>query len=314
MSLYRRGVVARRHAAGAAPPAAKPLVSHWRNQPTIDAGLTWQQRYDRAVSQFGAFNGHRSNYHGTGAGTLSAAELAAIDAGQELAIYWKPGLPWTNVTNGSRDSVLLAAANSVKSRPASTIWMNFHHEPEDDLIVNGGTAGTAAEFAAMFRYCVDFFRAQGVTNCLYNWIIMSSIAHPSDLASLWPGNGYVDIVGVQRYLNSTSTTPDLAARFDTDLTYFQTNYSAGTRNWRPLKADGSGDVPFVFSEWGADLDARGTASHRADQIDSITAALANLTSWGVLEVRIFDARTNYLEAKPSVDAVAYQTMKDTYQA
>lgn len=293
---------------------ARPKIGHWRNRPNTDGALSWQQRYDAAVDQFGDFPGRRSQYKSAGAaGTLSAAELAAVDAGQGLHVYWKVASPWTNVTNGSSDTRLIAAAGSYKSRPDTTFWVTFWHEPENDLTANGGTAGTAAQFVSQWRYCVDLFRAQGVTNCKYAWVIMNSAAHPADLPSLWPGNSYVDLVGVQRYIGGSATSPTLGARFLTDLQWFTDNYAAGTRNWRPKKTDGTGDLPFSFTEWGADLlaaGARGTASHRATQIDTVTGILDDLAVWGVQELRMFDAGQNWLEDKPSVDAIAYQNLKD----
>lgn len=300
-----------------------PEMGVWRQR----SGTDWtEDNITDAEAEFGPFEGHISNYKAAGAaGTLNAGELAAVDAGHKLHIYWKISSSWATVVGGTRDAAIDAAADSFKSRPGTEFWVTFHHEPENDLTSNGGSSGTAAQFRAQWQYAVNRFRNRGVTNVKFVWVIMSSAAHPADLDDLWPGNSYVDMVGVQRYINCSTDPSQLAVRWLADLQWFWDNYAAGSRNWRPLKSDGTGDIPFAFTEWGAELggnlaacgsggDRRTNRQEVADAIDGITAILGDLATWGVKELRYFDAGSDFLEPKPSADAVAFQNLKDATEA
>jgi Glycosyl hydrolase family 26 len=315
-------LVSRRSASGLASPKPGLVVAHNRNR----VGTTLTQDINSAATEYGAFGGHKSIYWGTADTlTLSSEELTLVDAGHRFHLYTKVGLPWSTVTADNHDARLLALANTLKSRPGVEFWVNFHHEMEGELNSNGGTAGTHAQYIAMHQYCVDFLDAQNVTNAKYLWVITHSANKPNDLLLLWPGNGYVDIVGVQRYINCSMDATILGTRWLEDLQWFWDNYAAGTRNWRPKKSDGAGDVGFAFTEWGADVKTgpqcpagsgiyRRPASERATAIDSVRLVLPSLNVWGVLEARFFDSDisdgTNWLEPKPSVDALAYQALKD----
>lgn len=64
---------------------------------------------------------------------------------------------------------------------------------------NGNKAG---EFAEAWRHVHDLFTAQGATNVI--WIWSPNLVNPTltDIAGLWPGEGYVDWVGLVGYLGN----------------------------------------------------------------------------------------------------------------
>src|SRR4029450_13069848 len=121
----------------------RPVAGHWRNRP-IDTGTTWTEDWQAAEATVGAFRGHLSNYKTAGgAGTLNSSEIAALNAGKKLHIFWKISTSWATTVSGTRDAAIDAAADSYKARPNDQFWVTFHHEPENDLTSNGGSAGTA---------------------------------------------------------------------------------------------------------------------------------------------------------------------------
>ena len=106
-------------------------------------------------------------------------------------------VPWSQIANGSQDAWIIQRANAFKAF-GSPIYLAFHHEPEDDL----ATWGTPADYAAAFRHVVDVFRSQGVSNVAFVWDMMNWTFDPRsgrDPNAYYPGDGYVDIIGVDGY-------------------------------------------------------------------------------------------------------------------
>ena len=118
-------------------------------------------------------------------------------------INWIPaktdGSPvtWSEIANGSQDDWLIQRADAIKAF-GYPLYLTFHHEPEDDL----ATWGTPADYAAAFRHVVDVFRSRGVTNVAFVWTMMNWTFDPRsgrDPNAYYPGDGYVDFIGVDGY-------------------------------------------------------------------------------------------------------------------
>jgi hypothetical protein len=104
---------------------------------------------------------------------------------------------WGSIASGSQDDWIIQRADAVKAF-GSPIYLTFHHEPENDL----ATLGTPADYAAAFRHIVSVFRSRGVTNVAFVWNIMNWTLDPRsgrDPNDYYPGDGYVDIIGVDGY-------------------------------------------------------------------------------------------------------------------
>jgi hypothetical protein len=104
---------------------------------------------------------------------------------------------WSAIANGSQDDWIIQRADAVKAF-GSPIYLTFHHEPENDL----ATLGTPSDYAAAFRHVVTVFRSQGVTNVAFVWTMMNWTFDPRsdrDPNAYYPGDGYVDIIGVDGY-------------------------------------------------------------------------------------------------------------------
>jgi PKD domain len=103
---------------------------------------------------------------------------------------------WADVAAGRYDSVIAAHADDIKAFGAP-IWLSFNHEPEDDV-----AAGGAADFVAAWKHYVDIFRARGVTNVSWTWIMMAYSFRPGSgvrAPAFYPGDDYVDFVAADGY-------------------------------------------------------------------------------------------------------------------
>jgi glycosyl hydrolase family 26 len=79
------------------------------------------------------------------------------------------------------------------------VFFIFNHEPEAK---KSDPMGTSAQFVAAWRHIVDIFRAQGVTNARYVWVMTDYAFQATDdkAAAKWfPGDGYVDQLGSDPY-------------------------------------------------------------------------------------------------------------------
>jgi hypothetical protein len=104
---------------------------------------------------------------------------------------------WSAIADGSQDEWISQRADAVKAL-GSPVYLAFHHEPEDDL----ATWGTPGDYAAAFRHIVTVFRSRGVTNVAFVWNMMNWTFEPQsgrDPNAYYPGDSYVDIIGVDGY-------------------------------------------------------------------------------------------------------------------
>jgi len=78
------------------------------------------------------------------------------------------------------------------------VYFTFNHEPETGL----NSSGSGAEFIAAWRKVVTVFRAQGVTNADYLWIMTAYSFKAKDrrrAVDWYPGDGYLDYIGADAY-------------------------------------------------------------------------------------------------------------------
>lgn len=64
---------------------------------------------------------------------------------------------------------------------------------------NGNRPG---EYVKMWRHVRDVFTAAGASNVIWVWSADATLAGPSQLASLYPGNDYVDWIGLSGYYDA----------------------------------------------------------------------------------------------------------------
>jgi Glycosyl hydrolase family 26 len=111
-------------------------------------------------------------------------------------------LLWRDIADAAPGSALynqiVGWANAVKSYGAH-IYFTFNHEPE---AAASDKNGTPQDFIDAWRKVITVFRAQGVTNATYVFIMTSYAFSVNDgrNVNLWyPGDAYVDAIGSDAY-------------------------------------------------------------------------------------------------------------------
>ncbi|WP_237728359.1 glycosyl hydrolase [Cellulomonas sp. APG4] len=113
-------------------------------------------------------------------------------------------IPWRDIATMAPGSTLHTELHRWISRVEAVdgeVWFTFHHEPEIQASIPNGTD---ADYVAAWRRVVDEFRARGVDNVRFVWIVTGygfEVA-PSDrrYAPKWyPGDAWVDVMGSDTY-------------------------------------------------------------------------------------------------------------------
>jgi hypothetical protein len=298
-------------------------------------GLSWPAAMAHAEDTYGPFQGHRSIYYPAGSLPIGTEVENAFDAGRDIHVFWKPwdsaGGSWADTDAGGYDTEIDAVAADVIALCSGTgrkIRLGLHHEPENDTTGASGNFSYAA-YRGMWQQVRTRFDSAGASQYV-TWVLsfMNSHTNPGNnptgpgqnMIDLWGNDGVmdslVDIVAQQDYIRDSADPATIATRWLEDLEFLVT-HSTASRNWSYL------DKPQAFTEWGADLGGttadRGTNLHRAQTIDAIRGILADLASRNVVSVTYFDAITsssasNGIDDPPSVDGVAFQTLKNASEA
>jgi hypothetical protein len=108
---------------------------------------------------------------------------------------------WRSVANAQPGSTLyndiVRWATRIKSL-GTHVYFTFNHEPETAL----NSSGDGADFIAAWRKVISVFRAQGVTNADYVWIMTAFSFKAQDrrrAIDWYPGEAYLDYVGADAY-------------------------------------------------------------------------------------------------------------------
>ncbi len=148
----------------------------------------------------------------------SDIELAKTP-GALLQLNWKPANVWADANGGNAtvNAQIDAMANSIKSLGSTKIFLTLFHEPENDVSggasgcsssIYKGSAGTPADYRAMWANVEARFNALGVTNVVWVMNYMNYPTWDCMVDDLWPGNSLVDWVLFESYSygNSSSFT------------------------------------------------------------------------------------------------------------
>ncbi|KUI26243.1 endoglucanase [Mycobacterium sp. IS-1496] len=144
--------------------------------------------------------------------------IAKVDAaGAAAVITWEPWLWRTDVTGagaatvseiaaGRHDDHLFAwaAALAVTGTP---VYLRFAHEFNGDWYPWTPARGTPPEvYVAGWRHTHELFRRAGATNVRWMWSPDATSAGDIPLCAWYPGDDYVDVVGIDGY-NWGTTRP-----------------------------------------------------------------------------------------------------------
>ncbi|HVA96433.1 MAG TPA: hypothetical protein VND99_02150 [Candidatus Acidoferrales bacterium] len=125
-----------------------------------------------------------------------------------IYVNWEPAATWAEAGGGNAatNAVIDKAAVSVKSIAPHKIFMTIWHEPENDVSPGTsncpglkGTAGSPAQYRAMWQNVESRFKADGVTNVVWVMNYMGYYVYDCLIPQMWPGNNLVDWVAYDVY-------------------------------------------------------------------------------------------------------------------
>ena len=152
-------------------------------------------------------------YRYWGENLFNTHDLQAVDSRGALPmVTWEPwnsdhsGIPLQGIANGAYDATIRADARAAATW-GKPILVRFAHEMNGDwypwgLGVNGNTA---AQYIAAWRHVVSVFRAQGARNVRWVWSPNEFDSSTPAFQSLYPGDAYVDWVGIDAYNFGTTS-------------------------------------------------------------------------------------------------------------
>jgi Glycosyl hydrolase family 26 len=113
-----------------------------------------------------------------------------------------------SIASGRYDSYWRSYANNVK-RFGKQVILSLDHEMNGYWYFWGYKRTSPASFVAAWQHVVRIFRQQGVTNATWLWTVNVTDAldnHIRKPTAWWPGDSYVDWVGVDGYYYGYSET------------------------------------------------------------------------------------------------------------
>lgn len=127
------------------------------------------------------------------------ADTAWSQGAMTLVAWQTDSTGLASIAAGGSDAYLeeFAAAAHIYARP---VMVSIDHEMNGGWYPWGTQAATPAQFVAAWRHIHDVFAAAGDVNVL--WVWAPNVVNPVPnvaLAPYYPGNAYVDIVGITGY-------------------------------------------------------------------------------------------------------------------
>jgi beta-mannanase len=169
------------------------------------------------LDTFNADAGKKATLYGSYASFAFNANFDAAAAntvrarGAQPMVTWEPWDPSTGSANqpayalgkiigGSYDAYITRWATQIKAS-GQPLFLRFAHEMNGDWYpwsegVNGNTPG---QYVAAWRHVHDIFAQVGATNVTWVWTPNVIMGSTPTLASLYPGDAYVDWIGADGY-------------------------------------------------------------------------------------------------------------------
>jgi plastocyanin len=125
------------------------------------------------------------------------------DSGRTLYFSWSAHpddfsgcRKWVDIAAGAYDADIDAQAAKIKAF-AAPVFFAFHHEPTTGN--NNDPCGTAPEYISAWQHVHDRFNADQVTNVTWAWTMTAWSFSQGNASNYYPGDTYVDIIGVDGY-------------------------------------------------------------------------------------------------------------------
>ena len=146
----------------------------------------------------------------------SASASALRSQGVQPMVTWEPWDPGVGTANqptyslasilaGNFDTYITRWATEIKAW-GQPLWLRFAHEMNGNWYPwSAGVNGNSADqYVAAWRHVHDIFQRVGATNVSWVWTPNVIMGATPTLASLYPGDAYVDVIGMDGYNWGTS--------------------------------------------------------------------------------------------------------------
>jgi mannan endo-1,4-beta-mannosidase len=137
----------------------------------------------------------------------AAFAISAAKHGAVPLVQINPYAKLAAIAAGQYDSYLSAYAQAVRAYDHPVI-LSFGHEMNGYWYPWGYLHTSPAVFVAAWRHVVSLFRKVGARNVTWMWTVntIHKRANVPSPARWWPGNSYVNWVGIDGYYNDPSLT------------------------------------------------------------------------------------------------------------
>lgn len=142
-------------------------------------------------------------------------------------ITWEPVIPGSGITQpklsdlygGAWDGYVDAWANVARDQ-GQPVVIRFAPEMNGSWYnwSEGRFGNAPGDYIQAWRYLHDRFSAAGASNVIWLWSPNRVDQQPTPLSAVYPGDAYVDWVGLSAYYRSTTGAPDFDTTFARTLT------------------------------------------------------------------------------------------------
>jgi hypothetical protein len=137
---------------------------------------------------------------------------AGLPAGSTLMISWD-GLKYASILDGSQDKVITKAADNLRAYK-KPVYLRWAWEMNGSWYDWGGpeNGNSPSQFIQAWRYIHNIFVKEKAVNVAFvwapNWKSYPSVSW-NDMANYYPGDAYVDWIGISAYFSGRQTPADL---------------------------------------------------------------------------------------------------------
>ncbi|HEV3169544.1 MAG TPA: glycosyl hydrolase [Actinocrinis sp.] len=199
-----------------------------------------------------------------------------------------PQYALSTIINGLHDTYIMQFATAVRDAKYP-IAIRFAHEMNGDWYPwsEGVNGNTSTQFAQAWHHVFNIFKQVGATNVIWIWapnVVRG--AQSISLKELYPGDDYVDWIGLSAYDVTESTTaklinptmgqirkftakPLLITEIGSQPSPTKTSWTEDFLSWLPKQSDVLGFVWFEYTQaqgagtnWGFDADPNTLAAFR----------------------------------------------------
>lgn len=114
----------------------------------------------------------------------------------------QPNYNYASIISGTYDSYIHQFARDAKAWKKH-VYLKFAAEMNIDVypwgVGNTGSGNTSAQFVTMWRHVHDIFTAEGTANVIWVWCPNVIITPSAPFPDVYPGDNYVDWVGLDGY-------------------------------------------------------------------------------------------------------------------